>query len=106
MCYFLLEHAVSFRRPSSTEIVCFCLLILFNTTNKRARFTIRQVPDEVSVDEDIDYDPDVEDRTSNSSEHVSEAGQDVNTDTSDETVFSGLRKNKHNKTLLSLFVFE
>ena len=81
MCYFLLEHAVSFWRRSSTEIGFFPPAILFNTTNKWARFTIRQVLDEVFVDEDSDYNPDVEDRTSNSSKHVSEAGQDVNTDT-------------------------
>ena len=76
MCYFLLEHAVSFWRRSSTKIVS-PPSILFNTTNKRAWYTIRLVLDEVFVDEDSDYDPDVEDRTSNSIEHVSEAGQDV-----------------------------
>ena len=89
MCYFLLEHAVSFWQRSWSEIGFFPA-ILFNTTNKRAWYTMRLVPDEVFVDEDSDYDPDVEDRTSNSIEHVSEVGQDVNTDTSDETVFSGL----------------
>ena len=78
--------------------------ILFYTTNKQAWYTIRLVLDEVFVDEGSDYDPDVEDRTSNSIEHVSEVGQDVNTDTSDETVFSGLQKNK--TTFLSLFVFQ
>ena len=40
------------------------------------------------LDEDSNYDPDVEDRMSNSSEHVSEASQNVNTDTSDKPVFS------------------
>ena len=79
MCYILLEHAVSFWWRNSTEIGVFPT-ILFNITNKWVRFTIRQVLDEVFVDEDSDYNPDVEDGTSNSSKHVSEAGQDVNTD--------------------------
>ena len=50
------------------------------------------------------YDPDVEDRTSNSTEHVSETGQGVNTDTSDESMFSALPTKQ--KTFSSLFVFQ
>ena len=94
----------SFRRRSSTEIRFFPQFC--STTNKWARFTIRKVLDEVFVDEDRDYNPDVENRTSNSSKQVSEAGQDVNIDTTDETVVSGLPKTHPKNTFLSLFVFE
>ena len=47
----------------------FLLSILLNTMITQAQYTIRQVPDEVLIaDEDSDCDPDVEARTSNSSE--------------------------------------
>ena len=76
-----------------------------NTTNERAWDTVRLVLDEVFVDEDSDCDPDVEYITSNSIEHASEAGQDVNTDTSDETVFSGLPGKKKKKTFRHCLFF-
>ena len=56
---------------------------------KRAQYTVKQVLDEVLfADEDSDYDPDVVDRTSISSELVSKAGLSVDTDMNDKTVFS------------------
>ena len=46
------------------------------------------------ADEDSNYDPDVEDRMSNSSKHMLEDSQNVDTDTSDEIVFSVRKKEK------------
>ena len=53
--------------------------------SKRARYTVRQVLEEVFADEDNDYDPEEEDIRANWSENVSETGENVGIDTSDET---------------------
>ena len=82
----LLEHTASFGRRSSNEIGFFFAM------NKRARCTIRQVFQMKCLQTKTAtmYDPDVEDRMPNSIEHVSEASQNVDTETSDGTVLSVL----------------
>ena len=52
--------------------------------SKRARYTVRQVLEEVFADEDSDYDPEEEDIPANLSENVSETGENVSIDTSVE----------------------